>query len=296
MLTERANAKINLFLDVLSRREDGYHNLSSLMHSVSLCDLVTVDFRPEFSTAIRLEASGDPRMPTDCRNLAWRAAERFLSHVKRSGKVWIRIEKHIPMEAGLAGGSADAAAVLRALNRLLGSPLSTDELCTLGATLGADVPFCIRGGAALVEGIGERLTPLTPLSRIPLVIACMGEGISTPWAYGRLDVLYRDFLPPRETGEGLSSLLSAMETGDISGVAAHCFNLFSSVVEEERPAVLAIRRRMEEAGALVSMMSGSGPSVFGIFEDVSAAAKATETLQAMGASAFVCHPMRASLL
>ena len=141
MRTERANAKINLYLDVVGRRENGYHNVISLMQTVSLCDLVTLEFRPGLHTSIHLSASGNDAMPLDCRNLAWRAAERYLVRTGLSGEVLISIEKHIPMAAGLAGGSSDAAAVLRGLNRLCGERLSLSELCALGAELGADIPF-----------------------------------------------------------------------------------------------------------------------------------------------------------
>ena len=290
MLIERANAKINLFLDVLSKRENGYHNIASLMHSVSLCDLVSIDFRPERHTAIRMEASGNPLMPTDCRNLAWRAAEKFLLETGMTGKVTIRIEKHIPMAAGLAGGSTDAAAVLRGLNRLAGEPLSLEDLCRVGATLGADVPFCVLGGAALVEGIGERMTPMPPMPSCPMVVACMGEGVSTPWAYGELDRRYAEFTPPRAVSSRANALLDALKEGNVEGILENGFNLFAPVVEEMRPAVLACKSRMYEHGARFAMMSGSGPSVFGVFSTVEEADAACRALTAAGASAFVCHP------
>lgn len=151
MHTERANAKINLYLDMVGRRENGYHDLYTLMQTVSLCDLISVDFRPSIHTSITLQASGNDKMPLDCRNLAWRAAELFLQRAERSGEVRIIIEKHIPMAAGLAGGSTDAAAVLRALNKLTGDPLTVEELCEIGAKLGADVPFCVVGGFAIAD-------------------------------------------------------------------------------------------------------------------------------------------------
>ena len=165
MRMEKANAKINLYLDVVSRRENGYHNIVSLMQTLSLCDLVTLDYRPAEHTEIRLSASGNTDMPTDRKNLAWRAAELFLAETGKTGEVDLFIEKHIPMAAGLAGGSADAAAVLRGLNALCGAPLSLERLCALGARLGADVPFCIVGGMALVTGIGEQLEYLPSMQR-----------------------------------------------------------------------------------------------------------------------------------
>ena len=263
MKTERANAKINLYLNVVSRRENGYHNLESLMQTVSLCDLVSVDFRPAPHTSISLQASGNESMPTDCRNLAWRAAERYLEETAQTGEVRIFIEKHIPMAAGLAGGSADAA---------------------------ADVPFCIVGGTSLVRGIGEELTALPTMPDCPLVVACMGEGVSTPWAYGKLDELHGNFaaLTPRDPR--LDLVCDSLKNGEISTACAHFFNLFEEVVPKEQPFVDRLKDTMMTHGAMRAMMSGSGPSVFGVFADVEAAERTCEVLCSMGAAAFVCHP------
>lgn len=290
MRLERANAKINLYLNVLSRREDGYHEIQSLMQTVSLCDLVSLDFYPSAHTSIRMQASGNPDMPTDCRNLAWRAAEKLLVRTGRTGEVTIRLEKHIPMAAGLAGGSADAAAVLRGLNALLGRPLSTEELCALGAELGADVPFCIRGGCALVSGIGERLEPLRPMASVPMVVACLGEGVSTPRAYGELDRLYGNFATPRKEDARLALLLDALEREEDLAATDALYNVFEEVVPAARPAVLQLRQTMLDEGAAWAMMSGSGPSVFGIFPSADDAESACAALRKMGAEAYVCYP------
>ena len=293
MLTVRANAKINLYLDVLSRRENGYHNIYSLMQTVSLCDLISVEYRPEEHTSIQLQGSGNDRMPLDCRNLAWRAAELFLRKVQRKGAVLIRIEKHIPMEAGLAGGSTDAAAVLRALNRLCGSPLSVGDLCELGAALGADVPFCIVGGCAITEGIGEKLTPNEPLSQCSIVVACMGEGVSTPWAYGKLDQIHDGFTSERcvDAGVRLAKMLEDRASAEV--LCPSLYNVFEEAVEPDRPAVTALKEAMNDCGALRSMMSGSGPSVFGVFRSEDDAASACERILQMGGVAFVCRPTAA---
>lgn len=290
MRTERANAKINVYLDVTGRRENGYHNILSIMQTVSLCDLVSIDYRPGRHTSIHLDASGNDAMPTDCRNLAWRAAEKFLQRAGRSGEVHIIIEKHIPMAAGLAGGSADAAAVLRGLNALCGSPLSADELCELGATLGADVPFCIRGGAARVTGIGEQMTSIAPMPQGYLVVACRGEGVSTPWAYGELDRKYDFFQVAKAPDNRPTSIENAWKNGDLTGSCRYFFNLFEEVVPTARQDVDDIKREMLACGAVRSMMSGSGPSVLGVFERAEDAARAAETLTAAGAVAYVCHP------
>lgn len=290
MKIERANAKINTYLDVVGRRENGYHNIVSIMQTVSLCDLVSIDYRPGFHTSIRLDASGNNAMPTDCRNLAWRAAERFLQRAGRSGEVHIIIEKHIPMAAGLAGGSADAAAVLRGLNALCGSPLKADELCEVGATLGADVPFCIRGGAALVTGIGDRMSPISPMPQGYIVVACRGEGVSTPWAYGELDRKYDFFQVDKMPDNRPTSIESAWKKGDLTGSCQDFFNLFEEVVPAARRDVDDIKRTMLSCGAVRAMMSGSGPSVLGVFANVEDAARAAETLTSTGAVAYVCHP------
>lgn len=291
MRTERANAKINLYLDVVGKRENGYHNIVSIMQTVSVCDLISVDFRPGLHTAIHLRASGNNQMPTDCRNLAWRAAEKYLLATDLRGEVTVIIEKHIPMAAGLAGGSADAAAVLRAMNRLCGNRLSLQQLCALGATLGADIPFCIVGGGALVSGIGEELKPIETMPPCHLVVACMGEGISTPWAYGKLDELHNNFSTAKQTDTRCERLVRVMAEGDIMDGADCFYNIFEQVVPQEQPYVNRIKAVMKQEGAAVSMMSGSGPSVFGLFVSLQDAERAVENLRKMSAAAFVCHPM-----
>lgn len=290
MQTERANAKINLYLNVVGRRENGYHDIVSIMQTVSLCDIVTVQYTPTAHLSIRLSASGNAQMPTDCRNLAWRAAERYLSKIGQSGEVEITIEKHIPMAAGLAGGSTDAAAVLRAMNRLCGNRLTAEELCALGAGLGADIPFCILGGGALVGGIGDRLTEIAPMPSCSLVVACMGEGVSTPWGYGKLDELYDSFKTASAKDQRAERIVRSMENGDVFDACGDFYNIFEEVVPTVQPYVDQIKRVMTEGGAEFAMMSGSGPSVFGIFREADAAAAVTARLREMGAEAFLCHP------
>ncbi|MBR3893564.1 MAG: 4-(cytidine 5'-diphospho)-2-C-methyl-D-erythritol kinase [Clostridia bacterium] len=293
MQAERANAKINLYLNVIGRRENGYHNIVSIMQTVSLCDLVTVDYRPAPQLSIELFASGNDTMPTDCRNLAWRAAETYLAAIGQSGAVRITIEKHIPMAAGLAGGSADAAAVLRAMNRLCGNRLTTEALCALGAKLGADIPFCIVGGGALVTGIGEELRAVEPMPQCHLVVACMGEGISTPWGYGKLDELHNNFADANPDDPRPESLLRAMREDRVFAHTSCFFNIFEEIVPPIRPRVDEIKQIMLDGGAQCAMMSGSGPSVFGLFSDLEHAGTAAEKLKKLGAAAFVCHPTAA---
>lgn len=293
MKIERANAKINLYLDVVGRRENGYHEIVSLMQTVSLCDIVTVSYLPAEQTVIRLDASGNSSMPTDNRNLAWRAAEKYLVAANRRGEVRITIEKHIPMAAGLAGGSSDAAAVLRALNALCGSPLTPDELCRVGATLGADIPFCIVGGGAMVKGIGERLEAVDPMPQCHLVVACMGEGVSTPWAYGKLDEAYGFFANAVQNEAPAREILGLMQRDGVVAACPKFFNLFEEVVPKVQPYVDQLKSIMVQNGAVRAMMSGSGPSVFGVFATLEAADKACSALLAFGAPAFVCHPTKA---
>ncbi|MBQ7336477.1 MAG: 4-(cytidine 5'-diphospho)-2-C-methyl-D-erythritol kinase [Clostridia bacterium] len=290
MRVERANAKINLYLNVVGRRENGYHDIVSVMQTVSLCDLVTVDFAPAEHTSICLQSSGNVEMPTDCRNLAWRAAEKFLQATGRRGEVRIILEKHIPMAAGLAGGSADAAAVLRALNALCCNPLTVDELCTLGASLGADVPFCIRGGSALVGGIGERMEDFPAMPQCFLVVACRGEGVSTPWAYGELDQKYSGFVEPAAADSEPEQIRTCWERGALLDSCTHFFNLFEEVVPAVQKDVDALKAILQSASAVRAMMSGSGPSVFGVFACREDAESACLALRGSDAAAFVCHP------
>ncbi|MBE6588684.1 MAG: 4-(cytidine 5'-diphospho)-2-C-methyl-D-erythritol kinase [Ruminococcaceae bacterium] len=289
MIVEKAYAKINTYLNVISKREDGYHNIVSIMQTVSLHDLVTVDFSEASETSIVLSVAGNDGLPVDRSNLAWRAAEVFLKKMNATGLVQIAIEKRIPMAAGLAGGSADAAAVLRALYKVFGSPFPLEELYSLGATLGADVPFCIRGGCCLVEGIGEKLKDAPTMPMGYLVIARMGDGVSTPQAYRALDEIYGDFSSTARD-ERYRRVLCAWEQKDLFGSCDDFFNLFEAVVSAMRPWVGKIKSEMTVAGAKRAMMSGSGPSVFGVFASESAAENACAALRDMGVTAFVCSP------
>ena len=290
MRTERANAKINTYLNICSRREDGYHNVVSVMQTVSLCDLVTVDFQPAPQSRIALTVSGNAELPNDCRNLAWRAAERFLQHTGIKGTVQIMIQKHIPLSAGLAGGSADAAAVLRALNYLCGDPLDIDALCSIGLLLGADVPFCICGGAMLATGVGEQLERISDMPTCVLVIAVGEDGVSTPQAYSALDEKYGYFEEPCGDNTAADEMVELWKEGRLTDSCAFFYNIFEDVISKENTDVATIQRMMRQCGAVRSMMSGSGPAVFGVFEDAIAAEQACTSLQEIGMKAYVCHP------
>lgn len=289
--TEAAYAKINLCLDVTARRADGYHEIDGVMQAVSLCDTLTVSYTPGGAAAVSLDAGQTPGLPAGPENLAARAAARFLEAAGLGGEVRIALEKRIPLAAGLAGGSADAAAVLRALNRLTDFALTAGELRALGLTLGADVPFCLSGGCRRTRGVGERLEPCPPMPACSLVLARRGEGISTPWAYAQLDACYGGFAPgvPRPDA-GLPALLASLRAGDLPGVCRGLYNLFEPLAVSRLPDVGLLREALLSHGALAARMSGSGPTVYGVFGDGAAAIAACDALRAQGAAAFVCRP------
>ena len=283
-VTVPAYAKINLFLDICSLRDNGYHNIISLMQQVSLHDDVTVSLTQSDKKEITILSDGGS-IPCDNTNLAYKAADIYPS----SGKIEINIAKRIPVSAGLAGGSADAAATLIALNTLNGNKLSIDELCSLGSRLGADIPFCIKGGACLVEGIGEILTPIPSMPKYPIVIAKKGDGMSTPAAYKALDDRFNKFSGYYPQIEKLELL--KRDNSSAEELCKGLFNIFETVVECERPFVTEIKDIMRSCGAVGAMMSGSGTSVFGIFGNDGEAKIAQARLTALGADAHLCYPL-----
>lgn len=277
-----ANAKINLTLDILRRREDGYHDLQMVMQSVSLADELTVTpARGGVGTAV----SDLHFLPTGGKNLAQMAAAAFRAATGLGGEVDVSIRKHVPVCAGLAGGSADAAAVLHAMNRLTGAGLSPVELAKIGERVGSDVPFCVLGGAALAQGRGELLTPLAPLPPCHIVICKPPFSISTPQLFGRVNV--RKIVRRPDT----QGVLAALKAGDLAGVARRMYNVFEDVVER-RPAaeIAAIKAALIDRGALGASMSGSGPSVFGLFDRSDAAQDAFSLLRESFRDVFVCRP------
>ena len=277
-----ASAKINLTLDILRKREDGYHDLQMVMQSVSLADELTVTpARGGAGTAV----ADLHFLPTGGKNLAQIAAAAFRAATGLGGEVDVSIRKHVPVCAGLAGGSADAAAVLHAMNELAGAGLSRPELAQIGERVGSDVPFCVLGGTALAEGRGERLTPLPPLPPCHIVICKPPFSISTPQLFGRVNV--RKIVRRPDT----QGVLAALKAGDLAGVARRMYNVFEDVVER-RPAaeIAAIKAALIDRGALGASMSGSGPSVFGLFERSDAAQDAFSLLRESFRDVFVCRP------
>ena len=276
-ITIRANAKINLFLEVTGKLENGYHTISTVMQSVGLSDFITV--RENSSKEIRI-ISDSEKMPTDSTNIAFRTAKAFFDkgNIQERG-IDINIEKNIPMEAGLAGGSADGAAVLLALNQIYDNLFSTHELCEIGALIGADIPFCITKSAMLAEGIGDILSPCYPLPDCNIVIAKCVEGVSTKWAYAEIDKI-----PNRVIRENNMPLL--LESRDLHAICRGMYNCFEQLV----PAILPIKDIMYASGCIGCMMSGSGTSVFGIFDNGEKAKKAKNTFTELGISAYICAP------
>ncbi len=261
----RANGKINLYLDVLSREESGFHTIKSIMQSVSLSDRAVVSVAKDKSTKINISCN-TPYVPCDERNIAYKAAAKYLEAACLSAEVNIALNKRIPVSGGMAGGSTDAAAVLSALNKLFGGALSTEELYTVAASLGSDVPFCLMGKTALCEGRGEILSPLDNRARLLLLIVPSTENVSTPWAYSRLDEEFGDF-SGRDNESRYEALTNALANGDVNGVAANMYNIFEEVILPERPVAKRAKELLLEGGAIGAMMSGSGPTTFGIFED-----------------------------
>lgn len=289
-VTKKAYAKINLHLDITDKRADGYHDVCNVMQSISLCDTVTLTEREDDEYTVRCNV-GD--VPAGRDNLTVRAAIAFCKATGTSLGADITIEKNIPMAAGLAGGSADAAATLLCMNELCGEPLSLDALCRLGGELGADVPFCIGGGTAFADGRGDVLHPFPAMPDCTLVVACGGEGVSTPVAFGMLDELYNNFVSdifyaPHDR----TPLSHAMEEGDINMVAKSIYNIFEKPILSVRPVAANLRRIMLASGALGAMMSGSGPSVFGIFDSTEKAELACDTIQKIGVTPHICTPTK----
>lgn len=279
--TVNAYAKINLFLEVTGLLDNGFHSVNTVMQSISLCDEVTVTLTKEKRVVAHSDCA---LLPEDDKNIAVRAARLFLDTQSSELGVQIYIKKNIPLAAGLAGGSADAAATLIALNSLFGEPLDSDALCAMAARLGADVPFCISCGTSFADSKGDVLHECPPLpSGLVFVVACMGEGVSTPVAYGTLDECFDRFVRyiPREH----QALLGSFGSPDRFEFCKHLYNIFEEPIADKRPTVKQIKQIMADNGARAAMMSGSGPSVFGVFEDVSSAEAACTALREKGSFA-----------
>lgn len=276
----RANAKINLSLDITGKREDGYHELDSVMMSVGVYDTLT--FKKTDTPGIELACTSDG-IPLDRTNIIYKCAEALFEKYVLTEKagVFIIVDKNIPTQAGMGGGSADGAAALVALNRLFELNADEKRLMEIGASIGADIPFCIRGGCCRCQGIGEVLTDIKLKSEIPLVIIKPDAAVSTPQAYKDYDGL----ISPAHCDTEI--LINALESGDIKNIGGHLFNSFEDVVKES--SVNDARILLKQKGALSALMTGSGSAVFGIFESMKKAELAHRYLQGFGYSkGFVC--------
>ena len=265
---EPAFAKINLFLDVVSRREDGYHNIVSLMQAISLSDTVTVCCTLDKKSSINI-SSNDKTIPTNEDNIVYRVSEKYLDRYNIKAKVDIDIEKSIPVGAGLGGGSTDGAATLRALNRIFCSA-TREELMEIAAEVGSDIPFCLVGGRALCTGRGEIVEPISEDSMLNLVVAIGKERVSTPAAYKALDEKYNsyiDYVPVCNLG--------------------HYFNAFECVTNLSE--IEEIKEIMTKNGAEHTLMTGSGPAVFSVFADKKRQEAALNSLKENGFTAFLAE-------
>ena len=282
----KAYAKINLTLDITGRREDGYHLLRSIMQQISVFD--TVELKKADKISLELIADGGSGcshevVPADGRNIAWKAAELILKEAGISSGVEIILHKNIPAAAGLAGGSTDAAAVLKGINRLYGLGYDSDKLCALGVRLGADVPFCIKGGTAMAEGIGDKLGILPAPDKAEILLFKLPMEVSTKEVYQAYDALE---VTQREDKSGrLEELLKSGSAGP-EAVASCLMNVLAEVTEVQHPVIKEIRTGMLKQGAAGALMSGSGPSVFGIFTDGNKAQGALENMKKSYPDAF----------
>lgn len=274
---EKAYAKINLFLDVTNRREDGFHSIRTVMHSLSLCDDITVSITGKGKRGVTMLLDGNRRLPTDGKNIAVSAAQLFLDTLCLDYEVTIRLYKRIPISAGLAGGSTDAAAVLRAMNKLFFRPMSEKMLLSLAARVGSDVPYCLRGGTALCEGRGEKITRLPDALRLYAVIAVANERVSTPMAYTVLDEMYNNFdgSIPSCAPDASEQIIKSASTGILPG---KLYNIFESAILPRCPGATGLKEKLINLGATHTLMSGSGPSVYGIFATEKEAMKAQMAL------------------
>ncbi len=271
-LTLKALAKINLGLDVLGKRDNGYHDVRMVMQTIYLYDNVTLTKTHE--AGIRVETNLS-YLPVDENNIAYKAAKLLIDEFDIQSGVHIKLEKHIPVAAGMAGGSSNAAAVLVGMNRLFQLGLTQKELMERGVLLGADVPYCVMRGTALAEGIGEQLSTLPPLPKCYILIAKPAVSVSTKVVYEALDA--------KEIIEhpNVDGIIKGLEEQNLEIITKAMGNVLESVTIEKYPIIETIKQAMKEAGALNAMMSGSGPTVFGVFEDRKTAKEAQQKLRNM---------------
>lgn len=277
----KAYAKINLMLDIVNRRNDGYHDLFMIMQSVGVYDTVTVTENKSKSISITCNIDD---IPLNNKNIAWKAANAFFEATKKKNKgINIDIVKRIPHAAGLAGGSADGAAVIVALNKIYNTELSEAELCKIGVKIGADVPFCITGGTLLAQGIGDVLSKVKPLRKCHILLAKPDFDVNTAFAYKQFDLFGKTHTPDK------LGMLCAMQSRDLDEICSKMENVFEQFIEV--PNRINIKEVIKNNNAKGFCMSGSGPTVFGIFENKEDAVKASEDLKDYAKDIMICTPV-----
>lgn len=272
-ISVKALAKINLGLDVVRKREDGYHEVRMVMQTIHLFDRLDIARNQSGSITI---STNLPFLPTNENNLVYKAARLLGDEYQIKDGIHVNLHKHIPVAAGMAGGSTDAAAVLYGMNRIFGLGLSREGLMERAVKLGADVPYCIMRGTALAEGIGERLTALPPMVKCPVLIAKPQIGVSTKFVYENLKINGRTAHPD------IDRLVEDIRAKDLAAIAADMGNVLETVTIPNYPIIAQIKNHMREHGAVNAMMSGSGPTVFGLFDQADTAVAAYEAMRESG--------------
>jgi 4-diphosphocytidyl-2-C-methyl-D-erythritol kinase len=272
-ISVKALAKINLGLDVVRRREDGYHEVKMVMQTIHLYDRLEIERNNSGEITIKTNLSF---LPTNENNLVWKAAKLLTDEFGIKDGIHVNLRKRIPVAAGMAGGSTDAAAVMYGINRMFELGLSRKQLMERGVKIGADVPYCLMRGTALAEGIGENLSPLPPMVKCPVLIAKPQISVSTKFVYEHLK------LDETTVHPDIDKLIEDIKVKDLARISADMGNLLETVTIPEYPIISQIKDHMMENGAVGSMMSGSGPTVFGLFDDENTAENAYEQMKASG--------------
>ena len=281
----KSYGKINLGLDVLRRREDGYHEVRMIMQTVGLYDLLTMKKIKDDKIKMTCNLSF---LPTDERNLVYKAVKLIKDKYHIKDGVEIKLNKRIPVAAGMAGGSSNCAAALKGMNQLFDLGLSIDELCEIGVTLGADVPYCIWGGTALSEGIGEKLSRVDAMPDCYILIAKPGISVSTAFVYKNLD------LQGLKKHPDIDGMLTCLKEKDLEGICDRLENVLETVTVKEYPIIEKVKKHLMEQGAKGALMSGSGPTIFAIFQDKKTADNALESLRSIEdiKQAYVVRPIQ----
>ena len=281
----KSYGKINLGLDVLRRREDGYHEVRMIMQTVGLYDVLTMKKRKDDKIEMTCNLSF---LPTDERNLIYKAVKLIKDKYHIKDGVEINLSKRIPVAAGMAGGISNCAAALKGMNQLFDLGLSIDELCEIGVTLGADVPYCIWGGTALSEGIGEKLSRVDAMPDCYILIAKPGISVSTAFVCKNLD------LPALSKHPDIDGMLECLKEKDLTGICDRLENVLETVTIKEYPIIEKVKKHLMDQGAKGALMSGSGPTIFAIFEDKKTADDAMESLRSIEdiKQAYVVRPIQ----